>query len=127
MPLFTIGDASAGENRYEEICGAQTASKRTPGATANPKWNLRRIGALQVLEAPALARLNWLVHGFSTRPGGASELIITRGGQDICEKVLNLGFTDWDESERVRDNREKFFRGNWCGQNARGRAAADSL
>jgi hypothetical protein len=82
----------------------------TLGATAHPKWNLRRIDALQVLEAPALARFKWLVHGFSTRPGGASELITTRGGQDTCEKVLNLGFTDWDTSELVRDNREKFFR-----------------
>ena len=65
---------------------------------------------MQILEAPALARLNWLVHGFSTRPGGLSELKTTREGQDTCEKVLNLGFTDWDTSERVRDNREKFFR-----------------
>jgi YfiH family protein len=65
---------------------------------------------LQVLEAPALARLNWLVHGFSTRPGGASELKATRDGQDTCGEVLNLGFTDWGTSERVRDNREKFFR-----------------
>lgn len=82
----------------------------TPGATANPNWNLRRIGVLQVLEAPALARFQWLVHGFSTRPGGASELITTRSGQDTCEKVFNLGFTDWDTREYVRDNREKFFR-----------------
>jgi polyphenol oxidase len=85
-------------------------------ATANPKWNLRRIGGLQVLEAPALARLKWLVHGFSTRPGGASELTTTRAGQDTCEKVLNLGFTDWDKSERVRGNREKFFRAIGAGK-----------
>ena len=68
------------------------------------------MGALQVLEATALARLGWLVHGFSTRPGGASELATTRGGEDIREKVLNLGFTDWDTSDRVLDNRERFFR-----------------
>ena len=85
-------------------------------ATADPKWNLRRISGLQVLEAPALARLNWLVHGFSTRPGGASELITTRGGQDSCEKVLNLGSTDWDKSEHVRSNREKFFRAIGAGK-----------
>lgn len=30
-------------------------------------WKLRRKGGLQVLEAPSLTRLNWLVHGFSTR------------------------------------------------------------
>jgi len=85
-------------------------------ATANPKWNPRRIAGLQVLEAPALAKFNWLVHGFSTRLGGASELITTRGGQDTCEKALNLGFTDWDKSERVRDNREKFFRAIGAGK-----------
>jgi YfiH family protein len=84
-------------------------------ATANPKWNLRGMGDVQVLEAPPLARLNWLVHGFSTRPGGASELT-TRGDKDTCEKVLNLGFTDWDKSECVRDNREKFFRAIGAGK-----------
>lgn len=87
-----------------------------PVATVNPKWNLRSIGALQVLEASALARLGWLVHGFSTRLGGASELITARGGQDTCEKVLNLGFTDWDNGERVRDNRENFFQGIGAGK-----------
>jgi YfiH family protein len=87
-----------------------------PVATVNPKWNLRSTGALQVLEASALARLGWLVHGFSTRLGGASELITARGGQDTCEKVLNLGFTDWDNSERVRDNRENFFQGIGAGK-----------
>jgi polyphenol oxidase len=85
-------------------------------ATAHPKWNPRRIAGLQVLEAPALAKFNWLVHGFSTRLGGASELITTRGGKDACEKVLNLGFTDWDKSERVRDNREKFFQAIGAGK-----------
>ncbi len=98
---------------------AKTGTKKSPErkrpapkrrAPARAKWNLRQAGGVQILEAPALARLNWLVHGFSTRPGGASELKTTREGQEVCEKVLNLGFTDWDKSERVRDNREKFFR-----------------
>jgi polyphenol oxidase len=88
--------------------GKRPAAKQD--APARAKWNLRPAGGLQVLEAPALARLNWLVHGFSTRPGGASELKTVRDGQDACEKVLNLGLTDWDTTERVRDNREKFFR-----------------
>ncbi|MGB9243297.1 MAG: peptidoglycan editing factor PgeF [Candidatus Acidiferrales bacterium] len=94
--------------------GTKKSAERKPpattrGATASAKWNLRRAGGLQILEAPALARLDWLVHGFSTKPGGASELKATREGQETCERVLNLGFTDWDTSERVRDNREKFF------------------
>ena len=82
----------------------------TRRATASAQWNLRRAGGLQILEAPALARLNWLVHGFSTRPGGTSEVKATRDGRNTSEAVLNLGFTDWDTHERVRDNREKFFR-----------------
>jgi YfiH family protein len=86
----------------------RSAAKRSTSVSA--KWNLRRAGSLQILEAPAIARLNWLVHGFSTRPGGASELKALRDGEDTCEKVLNLGFTDWDPRARVLENREKFFR-----------------
>jgi polyphenol oxidase len=55
---------------------------------------------LQIVESRALARVGWLVHGFSTRPGGESVL----GGK----RVLNLGFTDWDLRERVGANRAKF-------------------
>ncbi len=42
------------------------------------------------------------MHGFSTRPGGVSEL----GG----EKILNLGFADWDTRENVLENRQRFLR-----------------
>ena len=50
--------------------------------------------------SPALGQLGWLVHGFSSRPGGTSDL----GGNP----VLNLGFTDWDEPATVAENRAKF-------------------
>jgi purine-nucleoside/S-methyl-5'-thioadenosine phosphorylase / adenosine deaminase len=86
----------------------RSATKR--GTSVSAKWNLRGAGSLQILEAPAFARFNWLVHGFSTRPGGASELKPLRDGEDTCEKVLNLGFTEWDTRARVLENREKFFR-----------------
>lgn len=77
-------------------------------------WKLRRSGGVLILEAPALARLAWLVHGFSTRPGGASEFAPNRNAsgakkQSAAEKVLNLGFTDWDSRDRVQQNRGKFF------------------
>jgi len=77
-----------------------TKKKPAPknSAAKSAEWTLRRAGGLQVLEAPPLARLRWLVHGFSTRPGGASE-----------NGALNLGFTDWDSRERVLENRRKFF------------------
>jgi polyphenol oxidase len=83
---------------------------KSPQALATPQWKLRRAGALQVLESPALAKLHWLVHGFSTRPGGASTLETLRNGKKKTEAILNLGFTDWDKRERVAANREKFFR-----------------
>jgi polyphenol oxidase len=40
------------------------------------------------------------VHGFSTRPGGVSPL--------ESEKVLNLGFMEWDTRENVLENRRLF-------------------
>jgi polyphenol oxidase len=97
------------------------AKKRTPPrkTEATPRerpapWKLRRRDGLQILEAPALARIAWLTHGFSTRPGGASELAADRNAseakkQSAVEKVLNLGFTEWDSRERVLENRAKFY------------------
>jgi YfiH family protein len=81
------------------------------GSTARPvaKWNLRRTGGLQILEAPALAKLKWLMHGFSTRVGGTSRLGESVRSEKAQEKILNLGFTDWDSRERVTENRKKFF------------------
>jgi YfiH family protein len=89
-----------------------SAAKRPKTASAN--WKMRRTGELQILEAPALANLGWLAHGFSTRPGGVSELkTLPDGGnrKKTPSKVLNLGFTDWDTRAHVLDNRDKFFRG----------------
>jgi YfiH family protein len=79
-------------------------------APAHASWPLYRAAALQVLESPSLAKLRWLVHGFSTRPGGASELEGFANGKKTTEAVLNLGFTDWDQRDRVDANRLKFFR-----------------
>ena len=97
------------------------AKKKTPprktGATPRERpaqWKLRRRDGLQLLEAPALARIAWLTHGFSTRPGGASELAADRNAsearkQSAAAKVLNLGFTEWDSRECVLENRAKFL------------------
>ena len=49
---------------------------------------------------PTLTKFSWLIHGFSTKPGGVSD-------QD-GEKVLNLGFTEWDTKENVLENRRRF-------------------
>lgn len=91
------------------VAKKRTASRRrTAGKVAS--WNLRRTNNLKILEAPALAKLKWLTHGFSTRLGGASRLDAPTHGQKAQEKILNLGFTDWDSREHVSENREKFFR-----------------
>jgi YfiH family protein len=55
---------------------------------------------MKTLQVPALSKLPWLIHGFSTKPGGVSD----QNG----EKVLNLGFTDWDTRENVLENRLRF-------------------
>jgi YfiH family protein len=77
----------------------------TRGARAKPRngsqaWAIRRARGLQIVESRALGKLGWLAQGFSTRPGGASVL--------EGKSALNLGFTEWDERDRVAANREKF-------------------
>jgi polyphenol oxidase len=75
------------------------------------EWKPRRANGLQILESPALAKLDWLIHGFSTRPGGSSELAaVSHSARSKPERVLNLGFTDWDTRARVAENRARFFR-----------------
>jgi polyphenol oxidase len=54
-----------------------------------------------ILRAPSLTHLPWLVHGFSTRPGGVSTCY---GG-----RTLNLGFTQHDGKENVERNRASFL------------------
>jgi hypothetical protein len=63
-------------------------------------WHLQSIGGLKVLQLEPFSKLPWLIHGFSTAPGGVSEL--------DGRKVLNLSFTDWDSRENVLANRKKF-------------------
>src|ERR1017187_8039490 len=84
---------SARRGAQPRIAGEETRRARSA-------WTIRRARGLQIVESRALAKLGWLVHGFSTRPGGESLL----GGKH----ALNLGFTDWDEGERVAANRAKF-------------------
>lgn len=57
---------------------------------------------LQILQAPTLRHVPWLIHGFSTRPGGFTT---SYGGH-----TLNLGFTKDDLRERVERNRMQLLR-----------------
>jgi hypothetical protein len=56
---------------------------------------------LTILHSENLARIPWLVHGFSTRVGGFSRAY---GGQ-----TLNLGFTKQDSRSAVERNRTVFL------------------
>ena len=63
-------------------------------------WTTRTQSGLKLLQTPAFTKLPWLLHSFSTSPGGVTNL--------NGEKVLNLGFTDWDTRENVLENRRRF-------------------
>jgi YfiH family protein len=56
---------------------------------------------LNILRATHLSKFPWLVHGFSTRPGGFSRVY---GKRD-----LNLGFTKEDSKAAVERNRSAFL------------------
>ncbi|HET9839353.1 MAG TPA: peptidoglycan editing factor PgeF [Candidatus Angelobacter sp.] len=61
----------------------------------------RTASVLRVLQAAPLRRIPWLVYGFSTRRGGASEAY---GGES-----LNLSFTKHDSRQNVERNRKLFL------------------
>ncbi len=81
---------------------AAKRSVRKPGTPHGDRttWTERNVRGIRILQVPALAKLPWLIHGFSTKPGGVSTL--------EGEKVLNLGFTEWDSRENVLENRRRF-------------------
>ncbi|HWY05951.1 MAG TPA: peptidoglycan editing factor PgeF [Candidatus Acidoferrales bacterium] len=78
----------------------QPAAPAPPRARIAAPWHLRTSRGLQILELAPFRKFPWLVHGFSTRPGGVSTL--------ESEKLLNLGFMEWDTRENVLENRRLF-------------------
>ena len=73
------------------------ALPKTPTQT----WIEQDLKGLRVLQLVPFRRFSWLLHGFSTRLGGVSPLPTKR-------KVLNLGFTSWDDRQNVLENRRRF-------------------
>jgi YfiH family protein len=51
--------------------------------------------------------LDWLWHGFSTRPGGVSRVYLSEPHTQSAGE-LNLGFTPHDSRENVQENRLRF-------------------
>lgn len=60
-----------------------------------------------VIQVPGWERFAWLWHGFSTRTGGVSHVYLDDPEGDVGGD-LNLGFTDLDDREAVRENRRRF-------------------
>lgn len=86
--------------------------RKAPKRRASPgpdSWKLRRAGRVQLLEAPPLERLNWLVHGFSTRPGGTRDLAKTPGNRKATQRLLHPGSAAEDSPAHVAENRRVFF------------------
>src|ERR1700691_1779393 len=70
--------------------------------------------ALHVIRALRWSKLDWLIHGFSTRTGGNTT--VYRAG----ERDLNLGFTNSDDPELVARNRDLFITESSAGKRIRG-------
>jgi YfiH family protein len=80
------------------------AGKPLPSRTARRPvadgWTERNSKGPCILQVSALQKVPWLVHGFSTRPGGVSDM--------DGEKVLNLGAVEWDSRSNVEENKRRF-------------------
>ena len=86
---------------YSGVRRRRSADRAGDGA-ARAGWHAARAGRLTLVRAALLEHLPWVVHGFSTRTGGLSVL-----GD---ERVLNLGWTEWDTRQAVEANRAAFLR-----------------
>jgi purine-nucleoside/S-methyl-5'-thioadenosine phosphorylase / adenosine deaminase len=89
--------SKAGLGKKSSAKPHRNAGAKQPGSR---EWTERKQRGVTVLQAAALNKLPWLVHGFSTRAGGVSDL--------DGEKVLNLGAVEWDKRENVEENRKRF-------------------
>jgi YfiH family protein len=86
--------------RRKTIPSKRSVRKKHAQVALTPIWTERKVGDIRILQVPALTKLPWLLHGFSTKPGGISDL--------NNEKVLSLSFTDWDTRGNVLENRRRF-------------------
>lgn len=81
---------------------AKRTTRGAPQPTRAPRKSRSKSQSktkIDVLRAKSLARIHWLVHGFTTRRGGYSKVY---GGN-----ALNLGFTAHDSKAVVEQNRRE--------------------
>jgi len=82
------------------VTAKRSARKSRPDVGVRIAWTELSVRGVRILQVPALSKLSWLIHGFSTKPGGVSD----QNG----ERVLSLGFTEWDTKDNVLENRRRF-------------------
>lgn len=88
---------------------AKTRAKQNTPVLGTSAWRTVRAGSLTVIKSKQFENQDWLVHGFSTRPGGVSALEDPHFPHQHRQKVLNLGFTNWDSRENAEVNRRDFI------------------
>lgn len=95
--------AEAGFHRDRPLAAPYAIKKQRAQRDAERATPAPKPGNLSIIRAKSLAKIPWLLHGFSTRQGGVTE---EYGGSQ-----LNLGFTKEDTHDNVHRNRELFLRG----------------
>ena len=100
IPDYTYQMPIARKSSHPRRKAGQPLPRPAAAPRISTPWHLKSIGGLKILQLDLFSELAWLIHGFSTAPGGFSDL----GGR----KVLNLSFTEWDTRENVLANRKKF-------------------
>lgn len=89
---------SAGPQPKPSALKTQRARRDREHASPKPS----KAPGVRILTSEKLSEIPWLLHGFSTRPGGATT---EYGGRQ-----LNLGFTPEDTERNVERNRQRFLR-----------------
>src|ERR1700693_2150971 len=88
---YTVQIVAAAKTSKKNRRTRQQAKPPELRRAVSAPWFLESSGGVQGLQLAPFAKLSWMVRVFSTRLGGESSL--------DGEKLLNLGFMDWDPSE----------------------------
>jgi len=94
---ISVATAKTSPKRHTKRAKHSAPQSKPAGASHN--WAERVSQAVRILQVPAFLKIPWLAHGFSTRPGGVSEV--------DGERVLNLGAVEWDSRENVEENKRR--------------------
>jgi YfiH family protein len=112
-----------GTRRTRPTSAAKQKTAPAHVQTSAPARTRQGTPAPILLRVPAWERYGWLVHGFSTRPGGVSTVYAQHADSGAPAGELNLGYTPSDTRANVDRNRARFLRALQAG-NAASTAAA---